>query len=122
MCEGLQVPVLWPEIINDKNEIFFGHKAFKWSNLANNNAGVSVVIVGVSLRSAKRKKHIVSGSEVITADNVNCYLLRAPNIFVDTRTKPISTLSTMVMGAMPRDGGHLILEREEMSCACGALA
>ena len=113
MCEGLQVPVLWPHILNESNEIFFGHKAFKWSNLANKNAGVSVVIVGVAPREAKRKKMIVDGIQSIAADNINGYLLRAPNIFIDTYSKPLSALSTMVMGAMPRDGGHLILEANE---------
>ena len=113
MCEGLQVPVLWPHILNESNEIFFGQKAFKWSNLASKNAGVSVVIVGVAPQIAKRKKTIVDGIQSISVDNINAYLLRAANIFVETQSKPVSALSTMVMGAMPRDGGHLIFEAND---------
>ena len=40
--------LLWPLIFRDGSEIFFAHTSFKWANLASNNAGVTVVIVGMS--------------------------------------------------------------------------
>jgi hypothetical protein len=48
ICQGVQVPILWPLIFDTDHKINFAHTSFKWSNLASNNAGVTVVIVGIS--------------------------------------------------------------------------
>lgn len=48
ICQGVQVPILWPLIFNTGHKIQFAYTSFKWSNLASNNAGVTVVIVGIS--------------------------------------------------------------------------
>src|SRR5690606_33535026 len=48
ICQGQQVPILWPLILQTKHEIAFAHTSFKWANLASHNAGVTVVIVGIS--------------------------------------------------------------------------
>lgn len=48
ICQGLQVPILWPAIFRTGNKIVFAHTSFKWKNLASKNAGVTVVIVGMS--------------------------------------------------------------------------
>lgn len=50
ICQGQQVPYLWPLIFQNGYEIAFAHTSFKWSNLASNKAGVTVVIVGISTR------------------------------------------------------------------------
>lgn len=47
ICQGQQVPFLWPLIFKTGHEIAFAHTSFKWANLANHNAGVTVVIVGI---------------------------------------------------------------------------
>ena len=46
--QGQQVPILWPLIFGTGHEIVFAHTSFKWANLASHNAGVTVVIVGIS--------------------------------------------------------------------------
>src|SRR3546814_11233377 len=48
ICQGRQVSTLWPLIYGSGNEIAFAHTSFKWNNLASHNAGVTVVIVGIS--------------------------------------------------------------------------
>jgi hypothetical protein len=48
ICQGVQVPILWPLIFKTGHEITFAHTSFKWANLASNNAGVTVAIVGIS--------------------------------------------------------------------------
>ncbi|MGB3618500.1 MAG: DNA methyltransferase, partial [Catalinimonas sp.] len=48
ICQGQQVPILWPLIFRTKHEISFAHTSFRWANLASHNAGVTVVIVGLS--------------------------------------------------------------------------
>ena len=48
ICQGQQVPILWPLIFDTGNAIAFAHTSFKWANLASHNAGVTVAIVGIS--------------------------------------------------------------------------
>jgi type II restriction/modification system DNA methylase subunit YeeA len=48
ICQGQQVSALWPNIYFYGLEINFAHTSFKWSNNAKGNAGVSVVIIGLS--------------------------------------------------------------------------
>ena len=43
ICQGQQVPILWPLIFETGHEIAFAHTSFKWANLASHNAGVTVV-------------------------------------------------------------------------------
>ncbi|MGH7046812.1 MAG: DNA methyltransferase [Stellaceae bacterium] len=47
ICQGQQVPLLWPLILSKGQSISFAHTSFRWSNLASYNAGVTVVVVGV---------------------------------------------------------------------------
>ena len=113
LCEGLHVSLLWRHIIADGSRIVFAHRPFKWRNLAKGNAGVSVVVVGVSNAPQWKEVRIFDGEEQTSAKNINAYLVNGPNIFVSTRPQNISGSATMTTGAMPRDGGHLILSSEE---------
>lgn len=113
ICEGLSASILWSHISNSDSEIFFAHRPFKWANLASNNAGVTVVVVGVIAPAGTRTKVLYEGDTARIARNINCYLLNSDDIFVHTQPKPMSNLPTMVMGAMPRDGGHLLLDTYE---------
>ena len=53
ICQGEQVPILWPLIFETGHEIAFVHTSLKWSNLASHKAGVTVVIVGISNHAGK---------------------------------------------------------------------
>ena len=112
-CEGLQVPVLWKELLADGIHIVFAYRPFKWANLAAHNAGVTVNIVGVSNVISRPDRKLFDGEQVRSVPNISPYLLATPNIFVDTAPKPPSQLSPMITGSMPRDGGHLILSFDE---------
>src|SRR5690606_14058700 len=48
ICQGEQVPILWPLIFQRGYEVSFAHTSFKWANLASHNAGVTVAVVGIS--------------------------------------------------------------------------
>ena len=56
ICQGQQVPILWPLIFEAGHEISFAHTSFKWSNLASHNAGVTVAIIGISNHAAKLRR------------------------------------------------------------------
>src|SRR5690606_14181883 len=47
VCQGEQVSLLWPSILNNGIEIGFAYRSFKWVNNAKGNAGVTVIIVGI---------------------------------------------------------------------------
>ena len=55
ICQGEQVALLWPRIFELGLNISFAHESFKWSNLASNKAGVTVVIVGISAKNSTLK-------------------------------------------------------------------
>ena len=47
ICQGEQVALLWPTLINKGVEIAFAYHSFKWNNNAKYNAAVIVVIIGL---------------------------------------------------------------------------
>ncbi|MCY4477362.1 MAG: lactate dehydrogenase [Gammaproteobacteria bacterium] len=118
ICQGRQVSTLWPLIFATGHKISFAHTSFKWANLAAHNAGVTVVIVGISSRMDQRKRHIfsVDGDGIAiarAADNINPYLVPAPNVFVKARPSPSANVKQMQFGNMPNDGGHLLMDSRE---------
>ena len=115
ICQGEQVSLLWPYIFGLNLEIFFAFTSFKWKNNAKDNAGVSVIIVGLS-NKANSKKVIFADNLKQSASNINAYLIDAPsNLFVYSRTNPISNLPPMNFGNMPADGGKLLFTTEQMN-------
>jgi hypothetical protein len=117
VCQGQQVPILWPPIFATGHVIDFAHTSFKWQNLASNNAGVIVIIVGISNKAGKRRRlytYDEDGSVMERqCDNINPYLVAGPNLVVEARRDPPNDRAPMLFGNMPRDGGHLIASYEE---------
>jgi hypothetical protein len=117
ICQGQHVPILWPLLLELQHEIKFAHTSFKWANLASNNAGVTVVVVGLSNRPPKSRKlfSLSEDGEALLQDvsNINPYLAAAPNIVVTKRSSPISELPQMSYGNYPGDGNHLTLTASE---------
>jgi hypothetical protein len=120
VCEGLQVAILWPHVLNSAREIFFAHRPFTWSNLAKSNAGVTVVIVGVKQIPDKAQKKIYDGDSLRLVERINSYLVPAPAVYVATQPNPLADLPRMVMGSMPRDGGNLLLDQDEVRRLVGS--
>src|SRR5690554_1142399 len=112
VCQGEQVSLLWPEILNDKIEIDFAYQSFKWTNNAKSNAGVTVIIVGLR-NTSNKPKWLFTESIAKEVKNINAYLLDSDNIYITPKTKSISNLPEMNFGNMPNDGGGLILNQEE---------
>jgi hypothetical protein len=121
ICQGRQVETLWSLIFASGHAIAFAHTSFKWANLATHNAGVTVVIVGISNHPG-RARILFSETEsnnVIAkeADNINAYLVAGPNVIVQKVSEPIGELPEMTFGNMPNDGGHLLLDATEANTA-----
>ena len=117
ICQGQQVPTLWPLILKTGHKIYFAHTSFKWANLASYNAGVTVVIVGISsqLGRAKRIFSISESGELIErkTENINSYLIAASNIFVKAKSKPSDDRAIMQFGNHPYYGTGLIFNYQD---------
>jgi hypothetical protein len=114
ICQGRQLPQLWPAILVDGIEISFAHLSFKWSNSATRNAGVMCVVIGFSHSLRLKQKIIYSGETARVVRNINAYLIEGDNIFVQSSPLPLSPeLPKLVTGSVPNDGGHLILSEDE---------
>ncbi len=118
ICRGHQVPLLWPQIFADQYEITFAHTSFKWKNLAAHNAGVMVVIVGLSREpKSSRKLFSISDEGEFLAKSVpfiNACLVGGANVLVTKSSMPLNGLSSMDLGNMPYDGGNLLFSRDEL--------
>ena len=114
ICQGEQVAMLWPIILDRGQEICFAHQAFHWSNLASANAGVTCVIVGISAR-APGPKILFEGDAKRVVENIGPYLIPMGNVIVRKEARPISSLARMDYGNKPTDGGNLILSSDEKS-------
>lgn len=118
ICQGQQVPILWPLIFKTGHDIAFAHTSFKWANLASHNAGVTVVIVGISNQAGKARRLFSIGDDgktmVKEAENINAYLVSAQNTMIEKAPKAISQTVEMLRGNMPYDGGHLLLSENDL--------
>lgn len=118
LCQGHQVPLLWPLLFSHGYEISFAHTSFKWANLAANNAGVTVAIIGMANddRGPKKIYSILENGETISkhASNINAYLVSGHSIIVEKSSKSIGGLRPMDLGNMPYDGGNLLLSRNDL--------
>ena len=60
-----------------------------------------------------RPKYIYTDNRPIIAKNINTYLLDAPDIFVESRKKPLCDVPKIMKGSTPVDDGNFFLTDEE---------
>lgn len=117
ICQGLQVPVLWPAIFASGCQIEFAHTSFRWANLASHNAGVTVAIVGITTQPRSPRRLFSSDNSGNTIErqgsHINAYLALGESVIVAKASQPLSALSEMTFGNTPIDGGLLLLSRDE---------
>ncbi len=117
ICQGQQVSLLWPLLIEKGVRIFFAYTSFKWTNLASRKAGVTVVIVGCTRRNITSAALFTSESpDQATKRDVayiNSYLVSGADIIVEPRGRAMDGRGLMLKGNMPSDGGNLVLRTDE---------
>jgi hypothetical protein len=117
ICQGLQVPALWPAIFAIGCEIEFAHTSFRWANLASHNAGVTVAIIGITTqpRNPRRLFSLDDSGHTIERQcgYINAYLAVGESVIMDKASQPLTGLREMTFGNTPIDGGHLLLSRAE---------
>ena len=118
ICQGQQVPILWPLIFSSGHQIAFAHTSFKWANLASHNAGVTVAIIGITSSAVKSRRLFSIGSDGIVSvknvEHINAYLVGGADVMVDKASRPLSGQAEMTFGNKPVDGGYLLLSRDEV--------
>ncbi len=92
--------------------INFAHTTFRWDNEASNKAHVHCVIIGFSHRK-KEHRFIYNDNNLRECNNINPYLMDAPNLIIKSRNKAFCDVPQMIYGNKPVDGGNLILSEEE---------
>jgi hypothetical protein len=116
ICQGQHAILLWPIILRDGNAIDFAHADFKWQNLASNNAGVTVVIIGLSREQRSFARHFLeeNGETLVRhTPKIGPYLVPGMDTLIDKQSSPISSVAEMLRGNMPYEGGNLLLSRED---------
>ncbi len=118
ICQGRQVATLWPAVFSSGHHIRFAHTSFRWANLASHNAGVTVAIIAIS-NSSNQLRRIYSlnneGEAVMKeVENINAYLVAAPNVVVHAVSSARDERSHMAFGNMPADGGNLLLSTDDL--------
>jgi hypothetical protein len=119
ICQGGQVPLLWPLVYETKNRILFAHTSFTWRNLAAHNAGVTVAIIGFGVPDNQPRRLFAidknGNHSVQETENINAYLVSGRDVVVDGSTLTRNGLPKMSLGNQPYEGNNLILEAEEFN-------
>ncbi len=114
ITQGEQVAGVWKPLYDRFGiHIDFAHRTFRWDSEASLKAHVHCVIVGFSIAENAKKRILFSSERFQLVDNINPYLVEAPDIFVESIKKPICDVPDMVYGNKPTDGGFLFLTQEE---------
>lgn len=114
ITQGEQVPILWNILFQEYNiTINFAYRTFRWDSESALKAHVHCVIIGFSQSNTTNHKYLFSGDTKQKVSNINAYLLNAPSVIVDNRSKPLCNVNPMRRGNQPTDGGNLIIEKED---------
>ena len=125
ICQGEQVALLWKPLFESGVSIDFAYTSFKWDNSVDFGTGkkekadkkmaaVYVIIAGFSLNNSS-EKYIFTGNSRIPASNINGYLVDAPNIAIESRSKPLCNVPEMGIGNKPIDDGNYLFKPDEMN-------
>ena len=124
IVQGQPVASLFAPLFRDGWRIKFAYRTFPWVSEAAGKAAVHCVITGFTRSAAPEKSRTVrvfdydwSTRRTVEQEPVhflNAYLVEGPNVLVEKRSKPLSSLiPEVVRGSQPTDGGNLIVEVED---------
>lgn len=114
ITQGEQVANIFKPIFDRFNiKINFAWRSFKWDSESKSKSSVYCVIIGFSTIDKASKKLFFDDNNFCEVENINAYLNAAPNIFIESRNKPICHVPEIIYGNKPVDGGNLLLSDEE---------
>ena len=94
---------LWKPLFENGVHIDFAHRTFRWDSEASIKAHVHCVIVGFSTAPNYKQKQLYSSERMQLVNNINAYLMDAPDIFIESRKSPICEVAKIVkvLGSLP---------------------
>lgn len=119
ITQGEQVGILWRALQKSGPlYIHFAHRTFQWSNEARGKAAVYCVIIGFAAFDVEAKTIFEYASpdgepHGISARQINAYLVDAPWVLVENRSRNPFGKPEMMYGSKPTDGGHFLFSDEE---------
>ncbi|MFK5645121.1 class I SAM-dependent DNA methyltransferase [Ornithinimicrobium sp. LYQ121] len=120
IAQGDQATRLFPYIFKNGWRLRFAHQTFAWTSEATGAAAVHCVITGFDKNNKPdpvlfEYPNFKGAPREITARHINAYLIDGPTIAVVPRSTPLAAdLAKVVLGSMAKDGGHLIVEPEDL--------
>ena len=116
ITQGEQVANLWKPLFEQYGIHFdFAYRTFRWDSEADIKAHVHCVIIGFSIadNSAPKRLYLPDGTYV-QCTNINGYLVDAPDVWIESRNKPLCDTPEIGIGNKPIDGGNYLFSEEEM--------
>lgn len=114
ITQGEQVAGVWKPLYERFGiHIDFAHRTFRWDSEASLKAHVYCVIIGFSVAPSVKPKYLYTSERFQIVENINAYLIDAPDVLVDSKTTPICAVPAMRSGGKPVEGGHLIFTEDE---------
>lgn len=123
IVQGQPVASLFAPLFRDGWRIKFAYRTFPWVSEAAGKAAVHCVITGFTRSEVPERRSVRvfdydwSIRRTVEQEPVhalNAYLVEGPNVLVEKRSKPLSSLiPEVVRGSQPTDGGNLIVEVED---------
>ena len=119
ITQGEQVAPLWKPLIQKYQlQIVFAYNTFVWNSESKDKAHVHCVVIGFICNTSKATgKHIYYDMIPTLVQHISPYLIDAPDILIESRSKPLCAVPKMLLGNKPSDGGNLIFtdaERQEI--------
>ena len=114
ITQGEQVAGVWKPLFEQFGiHIDFAYQTFRWDSEASAKAHVHCVIVGVSVAVNTNSKKLFIGDKLHLSNNINAYLMDAPNVFIESRNTPLNGVLSMSSGGKPVEGGYYIFTDDE---------
>lgn len=114
IIQGESVGILWSFLFNKGVEIQFAHRSFSWSSESSRSATVHCVIIGMTYGKLQCQKKLYDGDRMTFVNHINGYLVDAPDIFIQSRGKPLTKgFPEMSKGSQPTDGGYLLMSEQD---------
>lgn len=104
ITQGEQVANLWQPLFGQYGIHFdFAYRTFRWDSEADIKAHVHCVIIGFSISGNKTKRIYISEVQSIPANNINPYLIDAPDTWINSRNKPLCDIPPLLTGSQRID-------------------
>lgn len=123
LCQGDQAPRLFARLVNAGWRVKFAHRTFRWTTEVpgKDRAVVHVIVVGFTRGIGQAllfdyAKVDSPAPTIETVPTINEYLVPGPYMLLRPRKAGplVPALTPAVYGNMPRDGGHLLVEPNEL--------